>query len=175
MNSRFDGKTVSEICIQICSHVLEFYANRYPRGTRDRTVIKRHLLTIQTRLGILGRMASSEFATSPHVETFCVLVLTNSLAGMPIRRDVFDLSPTRLGLVSADTVLLFLSTLLREGVECIRGHLRDVPRLKAFADECSFIFEEIFLEIRPFLRTSPFVGDGILESRTIFLRLSKRG
>lgn len=171
LTSKFDGKTVSEICIQICTRILEFYADRYYRGSMEATAIHRHLSTIQTRLSILGRLVSQGFETSPTVEVMCVFVLTDSFSGNPLRRVSFDLTRARLGLVSADTVLLFLSTLLREGVEDLRQRLEDIPRLRALANECAYIFEEIMIEIRSYIQVSPFVGNEILESRTIFLRL----
>ena len=176
LSKRFKPSTVTEICLQSCTRILEHYAARHPDRSAESIAIKQRLTTIQTRLDIIGRLAGKEFIPPLTTVMTCVFVqpaIDSPLSGNPDATVSFTLASRHLAMINPKVIFLFLSHILTETVNSVRQHFDQMPRLLTWLNDCQSSFDTILLEIVPWCTASPLVvGDDSIGSRDIYVKLN---
>ena len=134
----FTAFEVSEICISICTHVLELLAIYNQDKPEALSKIHLHKTLIQFKMGVLGRIAEKEESS---VQTIPIsLRIGTKLYELEedeeeiisehklVAKDMKDICPLTL----IDALLL----LLVESINSIRHRLPDIPRINTYHDDC---------------------------------------
>ena len=156
---RLEPKIVAEIGIQTIDAFLGHYASIYPPDSRERALFNRHMLSIQTRLCMLGRLASEDASPNPTISILQVRASTQAqyiyqcdqslliMAG----RDYHRLIPQ----LCVRLVFKYLLMLLEQSIISFKRDIT-LPRLRAWVNDCHRRFYSMLHELRPLMVSQPY-------------------
>lgn len=147
----FTAQEVTEMCIEISSHILGLFESHYVGKTRETKILQKHDANIQLRLGVMGRVATEQIAPIL-VKTQVITIVTqvsyefeeSDLEIIEHKLDKKDMKH-----ICPDTLVDFLLILLEETTKCIQNKLPKSKRYETFCIENLSTFRDIISSLRP--------------------------